>query len=75
MARRTTSRDTNLRSDAAAGACDIAWGLISFGSLAEYEAYRARLKADPEGKANFAYAQEARFILAEERTFLEDVES
>ena len=57
------------------GTNDVAWGLISFGSLAEYEAYRARLKTDPEGNANFAYAQEARFILAEERTFLEDVES
>jgi hypothetical protein len=31
------------------GTNDIAWGLISFASLAEYEAYRARLKADPDG--------------------------
>jgi hypothetical protein len=56
------------------GTNDIAWGLISFASLAEYEAYRARLKADPEGRANFAFAQEKRFILREQRTFLEDVE-
>ena len=56
------------------GTNDIAWGLISFASLAEYEAYRARLKADPEGRANFAMAQEKRFIFAEERTFLERVE-
>ena len=55
------------------GTNDIAWGLISFASLAEYEAYRARLKADPEGRANFAFAQEKRFILREQRTFLEDV--
>src|SRR5262252_9381246 len=34
------------------GTNDIAWGLISFASLADYEAYRARLKADPEGRAN-----------------------
>ena len=55
------------------GTNDIAWGLISFASLADYEAYRARLKADDEGRANFAFAQERRFILREERTFLENV--
>ncbi len=55
------------------GTNDIAWGLISFPGLAEYEAYRARLRADAAGKANFAVAQEKRFILAEERTFLEKV--
>jgi hypothetical protein len=52
-----------------------AWGLISFPSLADYEAYRARVKAEPEGRANFGFAQEKRFILREERTFLEAVES
>jgi len=55
------------------GTNDIAWGLISFASLADYEAYRARLKADPEGRANFAFAQEKRFIVREQRTFLEAV--
>ena len=55
------------------GTNDIAWGLISFASLADYEAYRARLKADDEGRANFAFAQERRFILREQRTFLENV--
>ena len=48
-----------------------AWGLISFDSLAAYEAYRARLKSDPDGAGNFRFAQEKRFILSEERTFLE----
>jgi hypothetical protein len=52
------------------GTNTIAWGLISFDSLAAYEAYRARLKADPEGAANFRFAEEKRFILSEERTFL-----
>jgi hypothetical protein len=56
------------------GTNDVAWGLIAFDSLAAYEAYRAKLKADPEGRANFAFAQELRFILREERTFLESVE-
>jgi hypothetical protein len=50
-----------------------AWGLISFDSLAAYETYRARLRADPEGASNFAWAQEKRFILKEERTFLQRV--
>jgi NIPSNAP protein len=56
------------------GTNDVAWGLISFDSLAAYEAYRARLKADPEGRRNFAFAQEKRLILREERSFLENVE-
>ena len=56
------------------GSNDIAWGLIAFDSLAAYEAYRARLKADPEGQENFAMAQAQRFILREERSFLEPVE-
>ena len=55
------------------GTNDIAWGLIGFESLAAYEAYRARLKADAEGRANFTFAQEKRFILREERTFCEAV--
>jgi len=53
------------------GTNDIAWGLIGFASLADYEAYRARIKADPAGRANFERAQKGRFILREERTFLE----
>lgn len=56
------------------GTNNIAFGLISFESLAAYEAYRARLRADPEGKATFLTAEEGRFILAEERTFLRQVE-
>jgi NIPSNAP len=55
------------------GTNDIAWGLISFPSLGQYEAYRARLKADPEAQANFATATAKRFILSEERTFLAGV--
>ena len=47
----------------------VAWGLIAFDSLAAYEAYRARLKADPEAQKNFAFARDRRFILREERTF------
>jgi len=53
------------------GTNNIAWGLIAFESLAAYEAYRARLKSDLEGRANFEFAQSSRLILKEERTFLE----
>lgn len=52
-----------------------AWGLIAFDSLAAYEAYRARLKADPEARENFAYAERERFILREERRFTEVVDA
>jgi hypothetical protein len=52
------------------GTNNIAFGLISFASLAAYEAYRTRLKADSEGAANFKFAEDERFILVEERTFL-----
>ena len=55
------------------GTNNIAWALISFESLAAYEAYRVRLKADPDGRANFAMAQAKRLILKEERTFVEPV--
>ena len=55
------------------GTNNIALALISFESLAAYETYRARLKADPEGVANFQFAHDARFILSEERTFLKPV--
>ena len=55
------------------GTNEVAWGVIGFPTLADYEAYRARLKADAEGAANFARARERRFILSEERTFVETV--
>src|SRR5262245_8024228 len=56
------------------GTNDIAWGLIAFDSLASYESYRSRLKADDEARVNFAAASEKRLILREERTFLQLVE-
>lgn len=52
-----------------------AWGLIAFASLADYEAYRARLKADAQGQENFAFARRERFIVKEERRFMEVVEA
>lgn len=55
------------------GTNDIGWGLIAFDSLASYERYRTRLKADPEARANLLIAQNKRFILREERNFVEVV--
>ncbi|MGF1525445.1 MAG: NIPSNAP family protein [Candidatus Competibacterales bacterium] len=52
---------------------DIALGPIAFDGLAAYEAYRARLKAGEEGRANFAMARRLRFILKEERNFVDVV--
>jgi hypothetical protein len=55
------------------GTNNIAFALISFENLAAYESYRARLRTDREGMANFNFAEENKFILAEERTFLRKV--
>ena len=57
------------------GTNDLAWALIAFDSLGAYEAYRANLKADPGGRENYAFARERRFILREERNFVERVTS
>lgn len=56
------------------GTNDVAWGLIAFESLAAYEAYRARLKADPGARENFNMAQTKRVIVREERNFVEVVD-
>lgn len=56
------------------GTNDVGWGLIAFDNLAAYEAYRARLRTDADARANFAFAQSKRFVLREERTFLEVVD-
>ncbi|MBI3676681.1 MAG: NIPSNAP family protein [Proteobacteria bacterium] len=56
------------------GTNNIAHAMIGFESLAAYEAYRARLKSDAAGKANFEFAEQERLILREERTFLRPVQ-
>jgi len=55
------------------GTNDIGWGLIGFESLGSYERYRARLKSDPEAQQNLAMAAAGRFIVREERNFVEVV--
>ncbi len=56
------------------GTNNVAWGLIAFDSLASYETYRARLKADPEARQNFTLVLSKRVILREERNFVEVVD-
>lgn len=52
------------------GSTTLAYGIYNVASLADYEAYRTRLAKDPLGQENFAYAQDRRFILREDRTWL-----
>jgi hypothetical protein len=52
------------------GSATTAYGVYSIDSLAAYEVYRARLRDDPLGRENFAFAQKERFIRREDRLFL-----
>ena len=47
---------------------------VGVDSLAAYERYRAALRRDPDGRANFEAAKAQRFILREERSFVEAVD-
>ena len=55
------------------GSSTIAYRVYSTESLAAYEAYRARLAADPLGRENYRFAQEQQFIRREQRVFLRNV--
>lgn len=52
------------------GSATLAYGVYTIENLAAYEAYRARLAADPIGRENYEFAKRERFILREDRTFL-----
>jgi hypothetical protein len=56
------------------GSATTAYGVYNVESLADYEAYRARLKDHPIGRENFAFAQGERFIRREDRIFLTRVD-
>ncbi len=56
------------------GSATLAYGVYNIENLAAYEAYRARLAADEESKANFAFAMRERFILREDRMWLKRVD-
>jgi NIPSNAP len=55
------------------GSATTAYAAYNIDSLAAYEAYRARLMADPLGRENFLFAQEKKFIRREDRIFLKNV--
>ena len=55
------------------GSATTAYALYSIDSLADYEAYRARLREHPLGRQNFAFATRERFIRTEDRIFLRQV--
>jgi hypothetical protein len=55
------------------GSATTAYGVYSIADLAAYEAYRARLRTDPLGRENYAFAQAERFIRREDRLFLRKV--
>lgn len=52
------------------GSSTLAYGIYNIPSLAAYEAYRARLSADPLGRQNYEFAQREGFLLREDRTWL-----
>lgn len=57
------------------GSATTAYAAYHIESLAAYEAYRARLAADPLGIENYQFARKERFILKEDRIFLKNVSS
>jgi len=52
------------------GSTTRAYGIYHIESLAAYEKYRQKLMADPLGKENYAFSQQEKFLLKENRTFL-----
>lgn len=52
------------------GSSTLAYGVYNIENLAAYEAYRARLANDPLGQENYRFAQQEKFLIREDRTFL-----
>jgi hypothetical protein len=52
------------------GSATLAYGVYNIESLAAYEAYRARLRDDPQGRENYEFARREQFIHREDRIFL-----
>ena len=55
------------------GSLTTAYAAYNIASLAAYEAYRARLAADPAGRDNLQFAAREKFIRREDRIFLRNV--
>ncbi len=56
-----------------AGATNLAYALINFPSLADYEKYREALMDDAGAKENFAFADGSACILIEDRSVLQQI--
>ncbi len=56
------------------GTNNVAWAMVTIESLTDYEAYRIRLKADPDAIDDAARMHDNRVILREERNFVRVVE-
>lgn len=56
-----------------AGATNIAYALINFATLADYEKYREALRNDESAKKNVAFADRSGCILIEDRSVLQQV--
>lgn len=56
------------------GSATTAYGVYTIESLAAYEAYRERLRADGAGVANYQHAQREQFIQREDRLWLRKVD-
>ena len=52
------------------GSATTAYAAYNIENLAAYERYRARLKEDAAGRANFEFAKREQFIRSEDRIFL-----
>ncbi|WP_395019994.1 NIPSNAP family protein [Dongia sp.] len=52
------------------GSATTAYAAYNIADLAAYERYRARLRADPLGQENYAFARREQFIRREDRIFL-----
>ena len=52
------------------GSATTAYGVYDIADLAAYEVYRAKLRADDAGRANFEFARREKFIRREDRLFL-----
>jgi hypothetical protein len=57
-----------------AGATNVAFGLIDFASLADYEIYRAKLAAHPLHKRNAAKLESTGAMLSTQRSLIRRVE-
>jgi hypothetical protein len=55
------------------GSATTAYGIYNLANLADYEKYKSRLRDDPLGRENYAFAERERFILREDRIFLKCV--